>query len=186
MTPEPVDPPPIRTLASRIAYANPWLQVREDEIAYADGTTSIYGVVLKPDFALVLPRDPQGFWIVGQYRYAIGRPLWEFPQGAWPAGHTGSPEELARAELAEETGLTASSMRHLGRLIHAQGMSPTAFDVYLAEGLTPGTPRPEATEQGMEHRFVTDAELELLLRDGGMCDAASLAALTLYRLHLDG
>jgi 8-oxo-dGTP pyrophosphatase MutT (NUDIX family) len=110
--------------------------------------------------------------------------MWEFPQGTWPQGLGGSAEDLARAELTEETGLTAASMQHLGRLVHAQGMSPTAFDVYLAEGLAEGTPRPESTEQDMEHRFVTDDELDDLLRTAEMCDAASLSALTLYRLGL--
>ena len=47
---------PVRRVSSRIAYRNPWLTVREDDIEYPDGTTSIYGIVEKPDFALVLPR----------------------------------------------------------------------------------------------------------------------------------
>src|SRR5580698_4687975 len=95
----------IRTIASHEVFASPWIRVRNDEIEYPDGTRSSYAVVEKQDFALVLPYTDGGFWIVSQYRYPIGRRTWEFPQGAWPHGHSGPPEELAAAELAEETGL---------------------------------------------------------------------------------
>ena len=74
--------PPVRRVSSRIAYRNPWLTVREDGIEYPDGTTSIYGIVEKPDFALVLPRGDGGFWLVNQFRYPVGRRMWEFPQGS--------------------------------------------------------------------------------------------------------
>ena len=35
----------ITTTSSRIAYENRWMRVREDRIAYADGTPGLYGVV---------------------------------------------------------------------------------------------------------------------------------------------
>lgn len=177
-----MEPAPVQRLSSTVVYRNPWLTIREDAIRLADGTDSIYGIVVKPDFTLVLPRGDAGFWLVSQYRYPVGRRLWEFPQGSWPAGADGSPEDLARAELAEETGLRAASLEHLGRIVHAQGISPTEFDVYLATGLTEGSPDREDTEQDMEHRFVPDAEVDELIRRGELCDAPSLAALTLYRL----
>lgn len=175
--------PPVRRVSSRIAYRNPWLTVREDGIEYPDGTTSIYGIVEKPDFALVLPRGDGGFWLVNQFRYPVGRRMWEFPQGSWGEGSTGSQVALAHAELEEETGLRASAMHHLGRVVHAQGISATQFDVFVAEGLSQGTPRRESTEQDMVHRFVTDDELDAMLRSGEVNDAPSLAALSLFRLR---
>jgi 8-oxo-dGTP pyrophosphatase MutT (NUDIX family) len=173
----------MRRLTSRVAYRNPWLVVREDEVALADGTTSIYGVVEKPDFALVLPREDTGFWLVEQFRYPVGRRLWEFPQGSWSGEAQGGPLELARAELAEETGLRAERWTHLGRLVHAQGMSPTQFDVFLAEGLAQGATDREATESDMVHALVPDEDLDAMIGDGRLADAASLAALTLWWRH---
>lgn len=178
--------PPIRTTGTRVVYQSPWMTVREDDIVYADGTTSVFGVVAKADFALVVPRGEGGFWLVNQYRYPIGRRAWEFPQGGWPAGHTGDAEALARAELAEETGITAGRLTHLGRLHEAHGFCTQAFDVFLAEDLEQGTPAREATESDMEHAFVSDAQLDAMLRAGELWDAPTLAALTLYRLHATG
>lgn len=169
-------------LSSRIVYTNPWMTVREDSVRRVDGSTGIYGVVEKPDFALVLPRWTGGFWLVEQYRYPVGRRAWEFPQGSWGHGVRGSAAELARHELAEETGLRAETITHVGHLFEAYGFSTQGFDVYLATDLTQGEPDREGTEQDMIHRAFSDAEIKEMVRAGDIVDAPSLAALTLYTL----
>ncbi|MEV4414077.1 NUDIX hydrolase [Catellatospora sp. NPDC049609] len=170
-------------VSSRVVYRNPWMTVREDEIRRPDGSPGIYGVVEKPDFALVLPRWEEGFWLVEQYRYPVGRRAWEFPQGSWGSGKHGDRTDLARTELAEETGLRAGSMAHLGHLFEAYGFSNQGFDVYLATELKEGAHDREPTEQDMIHRAFTDAEIAAMIRSGQIVDAPSLAALTLYRLQ---
>ena len=101
-------------LSSREVYRNPWMVVREDAVRCLDGSEGIYGVVEKPDFALVLPRGDGGFWMVEQFRYPVGRRAWEFPQGSSADAEVRDTESLARDELAEETGLRAGSLRYLG------------------------------------------------------------------------
>jgi 8-oxo-dGTP pyrophosphatase MutT (NUDIX family) len=173
----------VERIGTRVVYENPWMTVREDEVRRRDGSTGVYGVVEKPDFALVLPRGEGGFWMVEQFRYPVGRRAWEFPQGSWGQGASGTATALARAELAEETGLDAARLEHLGHLYEAYGFSTQGFDVYLATGLTPGEPHREPTERDMVHRFVADDELGRMIRSGAVVDAPSLAALTLYRLQ---
>jgi 8-oxo-dGTP pyrophosphatase MutT (NUDIX family) len=173
----------IEQRASREVYANPWLRLREDEIEYADGTTGSYAVVEKPDFVTVLPWENDGFWLVQQYRYVVGSRQWEFPQGGWPQGHSGTPEELAAAELAEETGLRALGWRRLGRLFAAYGYSAQAFDIFLATDLTPGPTDHEHSEQGMVHRWFATAEVRAMTRSGEFADSHSVAALALYDLN---
>jgi 8-oxo-dGTP pyrophosphatase MutT (NUDIX family) len=176
----------VEQTGSRVVYRNAWMSVREDVVRRPDGSTGVYGVVDKPDFALVLPRHADGFWLVEQFRYPVGRRAWEFPQGSWSGGASGSQAELAAAELAEETGLRAAEVRHLGHLYAACGFCSQGFDVYLATGLDAGEPRREATERDMVHRAFTDAEVEELVLTGGLVDAPSLAALALFRLPGSG
>ena len=38
----------------------------------ADGSTGVYGVVDKPDFALVIPQDLDGFWVVEHFATRSG------------------------------------------------------------------------------------------------------------------
>jgi 8-oxo-dGTP pyrophosphatase MutT (NUDIX family) len=174
----------MQAVSSRVTYANPWMTVREDQVRRADGTLGVYGVVDKPDFAIVIPRERQGMWLVEQYRYPIGRRAWEFPQGNWSSEGQGDQAALARSELTEETGLVAAEIRLLGHLFGAYGFCSQGFDAYLATGLTPGEPRREDTEQDMVHRFVTDEEYRQMVRRGDIVDAATLAAYAL--LLLDG
>lgn len=172
----------MRTTSSREVYRNPWIRVREDAVERDDGSTGVYGVIEKPDFALVVPAERDGFWLVEQYRYPVGRRAWEFPQGTWGAGGGGTPEELARTELAEETGLRAGSLRHLGHLDLASGMSTQEFDVWLATDLTPGPTAREATEADMRHAWVPEAELRDMVRSGRFTDGPSMAAYALLML----
>ena len=172
-----------RTLTTRIAYENAWMRVREDLVRWPGGHEAIYGVVEKPDFAVVLPRDGDGWWMVEQYRYTIGRRVWEFPQGSWPAGHGGDTLGLAAAELREETGFAAASLEHIGRMQEAYGFTSQGCDLFLATGLTPGEPDREPTEHGMVHRWVSDDELDGMIRTGDVIDAVTIAALTFVRLH---
>jgi 8-oxo-dGTP pyrophosphatase MutT (NUDIX family) len=169
-------------LSSRVVYRNPWMTVREDEVRLADGRTATYGVVDKPDFALVVPRQDNGFWVVEQFRYAFGRRAVEFPQGSWGDGASGSPAELAQAELREETGLSAGRLTHLGRLGTAYGFCSQGMEVFLAEDLAMGEPDREHTEQDMTHHWVSDDELHALVLSGEVCDAGTLAALALFKL----
>jgi 8-oxo-dGTP pyrophosphatase MutT (NUDIX family) len=170
----------IRQLASREIYRNPWLRLREDEVEFPDGTAGVYAVVDKQDFVTVVPWSDGGFWLVQQFRYPVGSREWEFPQGGWAAGHSGTVEQLAAAELAEEAGLVAGLLTHLGRLFAAYGYSSQSFDVYLATDLIAGTPQRELTEQDMVHRWFSETDVRAMIRDGVFADSHSIAALALH------
>src|SRR3712207_1280537 len=172
----------MRTTSSREVYRNPWIRVREDAVVRDDGSAGVYGVVEKPHFGLVIAAERDGVWLVEQFRHPLGRRAWEFPQGTWSAGYDGTPEQLARAELAEETGLRAAELRHLGHLDLAPGLSTQEFDVWLASGLTPGPTAREATEADMRHEFVPETELRAMIRDARFTDGSSLAAYILLLL----
>jgi 8-oxo-dGTP pyrophosphatase MutT (NUDIX family) len=173
----------IKTLTSKVIYRNPWLSLREDQIERADGSRGLYSVVDIPDFALIIPADSDGFHLVEQYRYPTQTRSWEFPSGSFPPGVTGTPEEMAAAELAEETGFTAGTLRKLGYLHCANGMTGEGVHVFLATDLVPGRPNREIAEQDMRQRWFPRDEVERMLRDGVITDSPSAAAYLLLTLH---
>lgn len=173
----------MQTLGSREVYANPWMRVREDDVRRADGSPGIFGVIDKPDYALVIPLDGDRVHLVEQYRYAVGARRWEFPQGTAPDRADSEPTELAARELREETGLVAGRLHLLGMLDVAPGMSAQRGRAYLATDLTAGTPEREHTEQDMRSAWFGREELERMLRTGELCDAQSVAAYALLLLH---
>jgi ADP-ribose pyrophosphatase len=173
----------IRQLSSRRVYESPYIRVREDAIEQPDGTRGIYGVVEKPDFALVVPWDGAQVHLVGQYRYPVSSFEWEFPQGGVEGFVPEAPEEIAARELEEEAGLCAGHLEHLGRLWHAYGFSQQGFDAFLATGLVPGEMRREPSEQTMTSRTVGVDELEAMILSGELRDAPSVAAWGLVRMR---
>lgn len=181
-TPDPAGPD-IRTLSSRVVYADRWMTLRRDEIERRDGSRGTYAVVEKPDFALVVPAERDGFYLVEEFRYPVGRRTWAFPQGTFPGGGTGDPAGLARLELAQETGLRARQLTPLGFLHCAHGLTGQGFHAFLATGLTQGPPDREAEEQDMLHRWVSRAEFTAMIRAGAIGDDATVAAYTLLLLH---
>lgn len=176
----------IRQLSSRLIYRNRWLSVREDEIERPDGSRGIYSVIDRPDFAVVIAMERGGFHLVDQYRYPVKGRYWEFPQGSYPDWRTGAPDELARAELAEETGLRAGTLTDLGHLFGWHGASGQAFHVYLATDLVPGVPDREPEEQDMRHRWFARPEFERMIQRGEIKDNCTLAAYSLLMLHERG
>jgi 8-oxo-dGTP pyrophosphatase MutT (NUDIX family) len=173
----------IRQLSSRLIYQNSWLTVREDQIERPDGSRGIYSVIDRPDCALVIARENDGFHLVDQYRYPIAGRYWEFPQGGFPDRLEGDPVELARTELAEETGLRAGCLAKLGQLFGWHGASGQACNVFLATELEQGAPNREISEQDMRHRWFSRTDFERLIRADEIKDASSLAAYTLLLLH---
>ncbi|NIH85067.1 NUDIX domain-containing protein [Amycolatopsis granulosa] len=174
---------PIERLGSREVYRNNWMTVREDDIRRPDGSPGIYGVVDKPDYALVVPLDGDRLHLVEQYRYPLGLRRWEFPQGTAPDLAELDTLELAARELREETGLVAGSLIDLGRLDVAPGMSSQRGRVYLATGLTEGPHEREHEEQDMRTAWFSRAEFEKMIERGEVTDAQSIAAYGLLLLH---
>lgn len=173
----------VERLSTRQMYANPWMVVREDQIRRSDGSEGIFGVVDKPDYALVIPLDGDRLHLVEQFRYPLGMRRWEFPQGTAPDRAEVDPIELAHRELTEETGLRAEEMTPLGLMDTAPGMSSQRGQVFLATGLTQGEPMREHTEQDMRTAWFARDEVVAMIRDGRITDSQTIAAFALLLLH---
>ena len=161
----------MQTLGSHVVYANSWMTVREDAVRLADGTESIYGVVDKPTYALVIPRDGDRLQLVEQFRYPVGRRRWEFPAGDQPR----LLPQLADGQRGR--------VERIGSLEVAPGMSSQRGHVFLATDLTSGPHQREHSEQDMRTAWFTTAEFEDMARAGELADSQSLAAYLLLQLH---
>jgi len=175
----------IKTISSREVYRNRWTRVREDVIERANGERGIYGVIDKDPACIVIPlevtQEGEFVYLVEQFRYTVGERHSEFPQGGWERSDV-VPEELARGELREETGLTAERMTHLSTLQIAYGVMNQKQHVFLAEGLTMGAHDRDDEESDLVLRRVSVAEFEAMVLDGRMVDNCTVAAWGLYRL----
>ena len=169
----------ITTVSSREVYRNRWLRLREDQILRSNGKTGIYSVVEKDECAIILPIDKGRVWLVEQFRYTIQERALELPQGGWEMD-VENPEELARGELKEETGLQAAQMTYLGFMWIAYGFARQKQHVFLAAGLTQSEFDRDEEEHDLTVRAVTVEEVERMMLDGTIRDASTVAAWGLY------
>jgi 8-oxo-dGTP pyrophosphatase MutT (NUDIX family) len=163
---------PWTTLDSRLVYENPWIVVREDHVIRPDGQPGIYGVVHFRNPALgIVPVDSGGrIWLVGQYRYTLGRYSWEIPKGGGVAGET--PERAARRELREETGLSAGQLQRIATSHLSNSATDELAILFRATDIEPGESEPEGTER-LRVRLVEWDEVWRMLALGEITDAIS-------------
>jgi 8-oxo-dGTP pyrophosphatase MutT (NUDIX family) len=171
----------IRVLSSREVYRNKWLRVREDQVERSNGARGIYGVVDKDDCAIILPIEADTIYLIEQFRYTVLERCLELPQGGWETAGV-DPEELARGELREETGLLAGSMTYLGSIWIAYGFAHQKQHVYLATGLVSSVAHPDPEEQDLVLRTASIAEFEDMVLNGTIRDASTVAAWGLYKI----
>ena len=174
----------IERLSTREVYRNRWLRVREDRIRRSNGAEGIYGVVDKDDCAIIIPLDGDHIYLVEQFRYTVQQRCLELPQGGWERSDV-QPEELARGELREETGLVADKMEFLGTTYVAYGYANQKMHIFVATGLRQGEKQPDAEEHDLQLRHVPVHEFEAMMREGRIPDVCTVAAWGMYLLKKD-
>lgn len=173
----------IKKLSSKIVYKNRWMTVREDEVEFKNGVKSIYGVVEKPDFSLIVPFNENKFYMVRQYRYPVQNSFWEFPQGSNEEKPDIDPRELALDELEEEVGLVAKKIKHIGFLYGTYGYSSQGFNVFLASDFSEGKQQLEDGEQGLEVGHFSVKDFERMIKNREIRDAHTVSAYGLLKVQ---
>jgi ADP-ribose pyrophosphatase len=142
-------------------------------------------VVVHPGAVAVVPVTPGGqVVLIRQYRAAVDRELIEIPAGKTDQDGE-APTEAARRELEEETGWSAIDLELLGSVYTSPGFCDERVLLYLAHVIGPGQVSPQGEEEvNSELLSVPVAEIPALLESGVVCDAKSVAGLTLALARL--
>jgi ADP-ribose pyrophosphatase len=148
--------------------------VEEFEVEIGTGWHT-FQVIRHPGGAAVLPLHDDGtVTLIRQPRPAIGSSLLELPAGRLDPAET--PENCARRELLEETGLVATACHPLGILHSSPGVFDEVIHLFIATGLSQNAPIPEADED-IEPVRIPVAEALQMARDGRITDGKTIAAL---------
>lgn len=172
----------IKTLDSKVVYKNNWMTVREDRIERPSGKEGIYGVVDKPDCAVIIALDGQNIHLVQQFRYSVGDRFWELPQGAWEANPDADHLDLAKGELLEETGLEAQNMTYVGKQLIAYGFLNQTCHIYFATELTQKQQRLDSEEEDLITQAFTIKEFETMIIEGKIQDIVTTGAWGLTKM----
>lgn len=165
------------TRSTRSVYANPWIEVREDEVELPWGGTTTYGVVTTGRCVGVLPfAGPDEVLLVHQWRYVAGRAMWEVPTGGV---HEGEDVRTAAArELAEEAGVAAAHLEEVSTLHTSKSVVDETATLFVAGGLVDVVAEADPTERISVHRVAFDEAVAMVL-DGSILDAMSVVVILL-------
>jgi 8-oxo-dGTP pyrophosphatase MutT (NUDIX family) len=130
-----------------------------------------------PDYVSIVARTPDGqVMLVRQHRPVMGHDTVELPSGHVDAGET--PEQAARRELLEETGMVARDIELLGVLVPDVGRITNRIWCYFAPDVAPATGEVDR-EDGIVLICATEHEALAMAADGRINHAQNLAALFL-------
>ncbi len=167
-----------QTVEEREIARNPWWTYLVRRFIIPGIHTGDYHFVRTPGSVMIAPRVGDGFLLVRQYRYLNDRVSLEFPAGGVPPGMA-SPDAAVR-ELAEETGMAAGSLTHIGEFNPFNGVTDELCQVYLAEQLTATDAEPDPTEE-FERCIMSIDEIGDAILDGTLWDGMTLAVWSMLR-----
>ena len=183
------DPGAWKVLSREYLSRELWYTVRVDRVELPSGTIiPKYWINEYPPWvSVVAVTADDRVVLIRQYRHGIGAVHFEIPAGTTDP-EDASLEAGARRELLEETGYGGGSWSLLTTLSANPALQNNLSYTFLAEGVTPGTARPDASEDIRVH-LVPIAEVERLIESGGFLQALHVAPLLkflLRRRHLSG
>jgi len=121
-------------VAGEAVYDGCLLHVRRDTVRLPDGRAAVREYIEHPGAVTILPiLDSGALLMERQYRYPVGRELYELPAGKIDPGE--ATVETARRELLEETGYVAREWRRLTTFHPVVGYSTERIELWLARGL---------------------------------------------------
>ena len=168
-----------KKLSSEEIYNGHIIKVYKDEVALGE-KTALREVVRHKGAAAILALDEHGeAFFVKQFRYPVGKVLFEAPAGKIDEGE--SPIECAKRELLEECGVTAKKWTELGPMLSSPGFCDEAIYLFLAEEIGLANPDPDEDEfldiikmplkealELLRHGEIPDAKTQILILRG--CD----------------
>ena len=128
----------------------------------------------------VLPVEGKYVYLVQQYRYAIGRVTLEIPAGKREKGQTFLA--CARAELKQETGMRAKSLKHVLMFNPSNAFSNEDLHLYVATGLTRGKDCPD-DDEFINLKKIPFSQAYQMVEKGEITDAKTIIMLQWLKLH---
>lgn len=178
---------PWKIISSKIAYQNPWMKVREDQVIRPDGKPGMYGVIETNDSVMVgALNDKNELYMIHTFSYPAQKWHWELPAGG---GDDEDSVTASKRELFEETGIQATTWVELPATRPFDGLAPEKMATLLATNLTFGgvSGHEDAVLDSRiitKGRFFSFDEIEAMISDGQIDEGQTITAIYLIEKYL--
>ena len=161
-------------------YNGKIIHVVKDRVLLDDGTQT-YREVVEHNGGVCIALEKDGyFFMVKQYRYALGREMLEFPAGKIEKGE--DPDAAILRETEEETGYRAEGIRKLGSIIPTCGYCTERIHLYHARTGESVGQHLDRDERIDLKRYTFD-EIKEMIASGEIDDAKTIAVM--YHLEAE-
>lgn len=167
-----------KTLSSKLIYQGQVVSLRVDTVETPDGRETTREIVEHNDCVAIIAIDTDdNVLLVNQFRKPVEKELLEIPAGSIEPDE--DPRAAVQREMQEETGFLPGKVERLGGFYSAPGFCTEFLHLYLASSLTPNQLYAEDTESISLVR-VPIREIPDLITSGSICDAKSIAGLSIF------
>jgi len=163
----------------RILVDNKWVTFLEDKFKLPNGTDCTYYHAKKSDAVMTIAIETVGIehftYIVNQHRHPIGQSIWQFPIGGFERASE-LPDDAARNELQEETGVIVGKVDYLGSFFADPGFTDQKLHVCASRDIiSVGEQQLEQLEHGLVCKRIPVGDISNMIESGDMGDAWGLA-----------
>ena len=166
------------TINSEQIYKGHVVSLKKDTVLCPNGEQSLREIITHRGGVGILIKVDDKFIIEKQFRYALGKEIYELPAGKLEADE--EPLEAAKRECLEETGYKPLEMIHLGDMSPTCGYSTEIIHFYYC-------PKSIKAERHLDSDEVIDLMylslegIEQMIKNDQIIDSKILAVLTLYK-----
>ena len=174
---------PWKIIDEQKIYANNWIEVTHFNVINPSGNEGVYGKVHFKNLAIgiVAVDEDLNTYLVGQFRFPLGKYTWEIPEGGCPLNE--NPLLAAKRELLEETGLKAERWQVLGTTELSNSVTDETGIFYVAMELSQHQAQPEETED-LQIKKISLYKVFEMVDEGEITDAMSVLALQKLQLNM--
>ncbi|RYL94832.1 NUDIX hydrolase [Sporolactobacillus sp. THM7-4] len=152
-----------------------------DQVDLPNGHQSTREVVRHPGAVAIIALNKEGkLLLVRQYRYALGKIIYEIPAGKLEPGE--NPDDSALRELEEETGFRCEKIDQIASFYSSPGFSNEQLTIYFTDTLTNGSQHLD-DDEFLEVSAVDLEEAVQMVQDHRINDAKTVYAVQYLQLR---
>jgi ADP-ribose pyrophosphatase len=164
--------PETKILSHREVFSGKIVKLHVDDIRQESGESTTREVVIHPGGVAAVPvLDDGRIVLIRQFRYPLGKYIWEIPAGKLDSGET--PRDTIARELEEEIGYSAGKLEEICSFYSSPGFCNEVIHLFVARNLVPCVRRPETGEHITPEAHILDECLEMIA-SGEIMDGKSV------------
>jgi len=166
--------------SSKIIYEGRIFKVRRDEVILKNKRETVREVIVHGGSVAMLPYDEKNklFYLVRQFRYAVGKYILEIPAGTLEKNE--NVESAVNRELSEEIGYVSGDIIKLASMMPSPGFLTEVLHIYLCRSLKPKKTDMDFDED-IETVKMSVQEFDEHIKSDEILDGKTVAAFLLWK-----